>query len=169
MRCTVTHRGVPLVAIDIESEDRTLDLAPAALLRGYHQILAPRFRRAEAGEQNAENLARGWCMSDEARLAAEARVADSHRALAELAALEGELELRDTAGAVVPTDSIHVTELSFARPDAVTVFVQLRESRAPVPAVERPDPRGNRGATQPEVDAAGAASASPRQRLRSAV
>lgn len=153
MRCTVTHNGVPLVAVDVESGDRTLDVAPAALMPGYPQVLAPCFRRAEAGEQNAENLARGWCMTEEARLAAEARVADGHRALQELAALEGELELRDPAGALVPTDSIHVTELSFARPDAVTLFVQLRESHAPVLAVERSIPRPDRDSTQPDANA----------------
>lgn len=146
MRCTVTHRGVPLMAVDLEGGETTLDLAPAALLRGYHQVLAPLFRRAEAGERNVENLLRGWCMTDEARLAAEDRVSDGRRALAELATLEGELELRDLAGALVPTDAIHVTELSLARPDVVTVFIQLRESHALVPAIERPTPRASGGA-----------------------
>lgn len=157
MRCTVTHHGVPLVAIDLESGETTVDLAPAALLPGYRQVLAPHFRRLEAGEANTENLARGWCMTEEARLAAEARVADARRALAELAALQGELELRDLAGALVPTDSILVTELSLARPDVVTVFLQLRESHAPVPAVERLAPRVIGAAAAPgpnEVSAA---------------
>jgi len=156
MRCTVTHRGVPLVAVDLAGDETALDLAPAALLPGYYQVLAPLFRRVEAGEQNTENLARGWCMTDEARLAAEDRVADGQRAAAELAALEGELELRDLAGALVPTDRVHVTELSLAHPDVVTVFIELRESHAPVAAVERPGPRADRGATMPERGAAGA-------------
>jgi len=49
-------------------------------------------------------------MTEEAAVAAEARVADGRRALAELATLERELELRDLVGALVPTDAIHVTE-----------------------------------------------------------
>ena len=138
MRCTVTHRGVPLVAIDLRAAETTLDLAPAELLPGYHQVLAPLFRRAEEGERNAENLARGWCMTEEAAIAAEARVADGRRALARLASVERQLELRDLAGALVPTDAIQVMELSFARPDAISVFVQLRESHAPVPAPQQP-------------------------------
>ena len=139
-----------MVAIELESGETTVDLAPAMLLPGYRKVLAPLFRRVELGEENTENLARGWCMTEEARVAAEARVADGRRALANLAALERELELRDLAGALVPTDSIHVTELSLARPDVVTVIVQLRESHAPVPAVEGPDPRLNHGASNDE-------------------
>ena len=138
MRCTITYRGVPLVAVDLETGERTFDLAPAALLPGYRLVMAPLLRRAEAGEQNTENLARGWCMTEEARIAAEKRVADGRRALAKLSMLEADFELRDFAGALVPTDSIHVTELSLARPDVITVFVQLGESHAVVPAVEHP-------------------------------
>jgi len=141
MRCTVTHRGVPLVAVELLTTETTLDLAPAELLPGYRQVLAPLFRRAEEGERNTENLARGWCMTEEATLAAKARVTDGSRALARLAAIERDLELRDLAGALVPTDVIHVMELSFARPDTITVFVQLRETHAPVPALQRSPPR----------------------------
>ena len=46
----------------------------------------------------------------------------------------GELELRDLAGALVPTDRVHVTELSLAHPDVVTVFIDLRVSHAPLAA-----------------------------------
>ncbi len=150
MQYTVTYRGVPVLAIEFETSDATLELAPGALLEGYRQILAPLFRRAEAGEENAENLARGWCMTEEARVAAEARVTDGRRALARLAALEADYELRDFAGALVPTDAIHVTELSLARPDVITVFVQLRESHAPVPASTRSSPRRNLGGASPD-------------------
>ena len=150
MRYTVTYRGVPVLAVDFVSGDSTLELAPGALLEGYQQLLAPLFRRAEAGEQNTENLARGWCMTEDARVAAEARVADGRRALAKLTALESDYELRNYAGALVPTDSIHVTELSLARPDVITVFVQLRESHAPVPASTRSSPRASLGAASPE-------------------
>ena len=153
MRYTVTYRGVPVLSVEFESGDSTLELAPGSLLEGYQQILAPLFRRAEAGEQNTENLARGWCMTEEARVAAEARVADGHRALTKLAALESDYELRDFAGALVPTDSIHVTELSLARPDVITVFVQLRESHAPVPAPTPSSPRPSLGAASPERSA----------------
>lgn len=162
MRCTVMHRGVPLVAVDLAGGETALDLAPASLLPGYYQVLAPLFRRVEAGEQNTENLARGWCMTDEARVAAEDRVADGKRAAAELAALEAELELRELAGALVPTDRVHVTELSFAHPDVVTVIIELRESHAPVAAIERPGPRVDRGATTPERGAGGTGRTRPR-------
>jgi hypothetical protein len=138
MRCTVTHRGVPLVAIELRPTETTLDVAPADLLPGYYQTFAPLFRRAEEGNRNIENLARGWCMTEEAIGAAHARVLDGRRAVARLAALETELELRDLAGALVPTDTIRVIELSVARRNAITVFVQLRESHAPVPVALRP-------------------------------
>lgn len=141
MRCTLNYRGVPLVAVDFDPGETTLDIAPGALLPGYRQVLAPLFRRAEAAAENRENLARGWCMTDEARVAAEARVRDGKRAEAKLRSVERDLELRDYAGAVVAADSIHVMELSFARPDVITVFVQLRECHAPVPAVEPPSAR----------------------------
>ena len=169
MRYTVTYRGVPVVAVEFESGDATLELAPGALLEGYRQILAPLFRRAEAGEQNTENLARGWCMTEEARVAAEARVADGRRALARLAALESDYELRDFAGALVPTDSIHVTELSLARPDVITVFVQLRESHAPVPASTHSSPRASAGAASPNNEAGTVAPEASTQASRPAV
>jgi hypothetical protein len=166
MRYTVTYRGVPLVSVELESGESSLELAPAALLDGYRQILAPLFRRAEAGEQNTENLARGWCMTEEARVAAEARVAEGRRALAKLAALEGEYELRDFAGALVPTDAIHVTELSLARPDGITVFVQFRESHAPKPARVPPSPHATPGAAIPDANAGGGAPDASRNYLK---
>ena len=46
-RDPVTHRGVPLVAIDLQAADTTIDLAPAEHLPGYSQVLAPLFRRVE--------------------------------------------------------------------------------------------------------------------------
>ena len=136
MRCTLTHRGVPLVAVDFETGETMLEIAPAALLSGY-------------------------------RHAAEARVSDGRRAEDKLRSLEQELELRDYTGALVPTDSIHVTELSLARPDVVTVFVQLRETHAPVSAVEPPTARlavmrSPCPSTEPSVASASAGRAEPK-------
>jgi hypothetical protein len=84
-------------------------------------------------------------------------VADGRRALAKLAALDGEYELRDFAGALVPTDAIHVTELSLARPDAITVFVQFRESHAPMPARVPGSPHATPGGAIPDANPGGVA------------
>jgi len=53
------HRHAPWRAPgshELHAGETTLALAPAELLPGYRQVLAPLFRRVEAGERNTENL-----------------------------------------------------------------------------------------------------------------
>ncbi len=60
--------------------------------------------------------------------------------LGRLAELGGALELRDSAGALVPVDFIELTDWPGGPPE-VAAFIQLRDAHAPLPAAMPPHPR----------------------------
>ena len=84
--------------------------------------------------------------------AALANIALGHPANAVLMGRAGELgdalELRDTAGALVPVDFIELTDWPGGAPE-VAALIQLRDAHAPVPAKVPPQTTGVSGAAPP--------------------
>ena len=58
------------------------------------------------------------------------------------------LELRDTAGALVPVDFVELTDWPGGTPE-VAAFIRMHEAHAPVPAIVPPPPHAGSDASAP--------------------
>lgn len=131
---TITHHGVPIGQIEMLPAGERLTV-PVQPLPGYMplQDLVQAASRALADVA----LCRAGLASPQA-----------NHALQRGVELGRVLELRDSAGAMVPTDYIELTDWLGGEP-AVAAFIRLRDAHAGVPARVPPPPVGGTDADAP--------------------
>jgi hypothetical protein len=126
---TITHRGVPVGRLD-------------AALTAEHVVVGVDPLPAYENIRNAVRAA-STALAGVAIGGPDQRVSsDALRRGAELGRV---LELRDAAGALVPTDFIELTDWPGGNPE-VAAMIRLRSSHARMPAPEPPPPLGGSNA-----------------------
>ena len=137
--CTITYRGVPTgtVVLPPSGERIAVGVTP---LSGYDAI-RPLVRQASRALSAVALGARGG---------SELRPLASETALGRGAELGRALELRDRAGALVPTDFIDLTDWPGGTPE-VAALIGLRNSHAREPAIAPAPLVGDSAAEPPEA------------------
>ena len=129
MEYAITHQGVPIGTIELPPDGDRFTVAVRPL---------PAYAAVQALVRSASVALADVGLGRPANAVALRRAADLGRAL----------ELREATGALVPVDSIELTEWPGGEPE-VAAFVRLRESHAPVPAAVPPRPRSESGTSAP--------------------
>jgi hypothetical protein len=119
---TITHRGVPVGTVELPPSGERIAVA-VTTLSGYEAI-RPLVRRASRA---LSAIVLGAPVGPGPRPLA------SETALGHAAELGRALELRDSAGALVPTDFIDLTDWPGGAPE-VAAMIGLRDSHAREPA-----------------------------------
>ena len=137
MRLTITHQGVPVGEVELPTAGERVAV-PVVPLPAYESI-RPLVRAASVALSQVALAGSGEMALPPVR---------SQTVLHRAAELGRALELRDAAGALVPTDFIDLTDWPGGEP-AVAAIVGLRDSHAARPAVERPPPLGGADSAPP--------------------
>jgi hypothetical protein len=137
MRFTITHQGVPIGEVELPAGGEWVAV-PVSPLPAYESI-RPLVRAASVALSRVALAGAGETALPQIR---------SQTTLHRAAELGRALELRDAAGALVPTDFIDLTDWPGGEP-AVAAIVGLRDSHAARPAVERPPTLGGSDSVPP--------------------